>query len=256
MNYQIRLPLFEGPFDLLLHLIREHEIDIYDIPIALITEQYLAYLQAMDELDLETASAFIVMAATLLAIKAKMLLPKSVLMDENSQEEDARTELVHDLLEYIRFKEAADTLAVLADAESRYISRPNQESLLAELISRHNPVEGKTLDDLFDAFIAVLLRLKEEGQTLTIEREQITIADKLEQLYQAVKLAGERGISFEELFSVAKNRQELIIGFLALLELARQGVVRTSQSKRYSNIYIYAADLEAYQVFTLMEGAS
>lgn len=245
-EYQLKLPVFEGPFDLLLHLIRENQVDIYDIPIAEITAQYLDYLRAMEEMDLEIASSFLVMAATLLAIKAKMLLPLPPVAGEEEPEEDARGELVRDLLEYIRFKQAAEHLDLLARAQSRRIARPNEQELFVNLFSAENPLDGKTLADLQAAFAQVLRKAEARGRVMQIEREQITLREKLEQLFRLIS-AHPGGIPFSAAFSDQDGRLALIVTFLALLELARQGVLRISQSGAYDEIYLYAGDLDNYE---------
>ena len=126
MEYNIHLPVFEGPFDLLLHLIRQNQVDIYDIPISLITDQYLDYLEQMKQMDLEIASSFLVMASTLLAIKAKMLLPTPP-SEDDEEPEDARESLVRDLVEYIKFKDMAKVMESMAEKRHTSFQRPNRE---------------------------------------------------------------------------------------------------------------------------------
>ena len=246
MSYNIQLPIFEGPFDLLLHLIKENELDIYDIPIAEITAQYLDYLQAMEEMDLEIASSFIVMAATLLAIKAKMLLPPAEGEDEEDGFEDARGELVRDLLEYMRFKEAAQQMSLLHDAEKNYFHRYNEAEMYANLFSAENPLSGKTLIDLQAAFSKVIQKAKPEDALLYIEREQITLQDRLDHVY-ALMLKVKKAMAFSQVFDGCVSRIEYIITFLAILELARQGVIKLSQSGNYNEIYLQLGDLKKYE---------
>lgn len=244
-EYQIQLPVFEGPFDLLLHLIRENQVDIYDIPIAEITAQYLDYLHAMEEMDMEIASSFLVMAATLLAIKAKMLLPLPP-MTEEEEVEDARSALVQDLLEYIRFKEAASAMHELQIEHSRWIARPNEQELYLNLFSAENPLIGKTLADLQNAFQQVLSKAAARGAViLSIEREQVTLRDKLDQLYQLI-MQHPSGVAFSEAFSSSSSKMELVVSFLALLELVRQRVIHVSQGGVFSDIYLYPGDLSRY----------
>jgi len=243
--YAIQLPIFEGPFDLLLHLIRENQINIYDIPIAEIAAQYLDYLQAMREMDLEIASSFVVMAATLLSIKARMLLPPAP-PEEGEAEEDARSELVHDLLEYLRFKEAAEAMNALYEQQRRYFSRDNEPELYANLFAAENPLDGKTIADLQSAFAKVLAKAQGRGELLLIEREQITLRDCLEHLYQLM-CGHPRGLAFSRAFSQCATRMEYIVTFLALLELARQGVIKASQNELYGEIYLHTGDLSKYE---------
>ncbi|MDO4582031.1 MAG: segregation/condensation protein A [Bacillota bacterium] len=245
MEYQIQLPVFEGPFDLLLHLIKQSQVDIYDIPIAEITEQYIAYLHQMESLDLEIASGFVVMAATLLAIKAKMLLPQTNAGEEEPEQEDARGELVRDLFDYMRFKEAAGAMQELLTAEHFHFDRPNEEELFVNLFSADNPLDGKTLDDLRQAFAEVMKKTSFKDKVLDIEREQITVRDKLRELY-AVICNNPKGLAFSRVFADCGSKMELIITFLALLELARQTVLKVSQSKIFGEIHLYPANLERF----------
>ncbi|MCL1817093.1 MAG: segregation/condensation protein A [Clostridiales bacterium] len=245
MNYEIHLDAFDGPFDLLLHLIKENQVDIYDIPIASITAQYLAYLEAMEAMDLEITSNFLVMAATLLAIKAKMLLPKSVLEDDDLPEEDARAELVHDLLEYMRFKEAAADMENIYKAETRHYNRPNEEELYLNLFSAENPLDGKTLADLTAAFQAVLAKVAGREEVMNISRDDITVKDKLNEIFGILK-ENPQGIEFSAVFINCRSKLEMVISFLALLELVRQKVIRISQRHQFGEIYLHKGDLSRY----------
>ncbi len=247
MNYEIRIEAFEGPFDLLLHLIRVNEVDIYDIPIAKITAQYLDYLRAMEAMDLEIASSFVAMAATLLAIKARMLLPKPVVEVEGEESGDARDELVKDLLEYMQFKDAAQTLDAIHKRQEQLFCRPNEEELYLNLFSADNPLDGKTLDDLMQAFSVVLQKVKGREEVLDIPFEQITTMDKIKEIYQLL-CQKSKGFSFSSIFDNCNSKIEMIFTFLALLELARQCVLKIKQNKSYGEIYIYAADLDKYQI--------
>ncbi len=243
--YEIHLPVFEGPFDLLLHLIREKQVDIYDIPIAEITEDYLAYLDKMKEMDLEIASSFLVMAATLLAIKSRMLLPKPI-DDAEEEETDARSELVQELLEYMRFKEAAQNMSALAEQRQMNVSRPNEETLYLNLFSAENPLTGKTLADLQNAFSLVLKKAEERGMVMHIEREQVTLQGRLDHLFELLKAKPE-GMTFSAAFADCHSKMALIVTFLALLELIRLGAAHISQSDAYEEIYLYAGDLGKYE---------
>ncbi len=242
-GYQIHLPVFDGPFDLLLHLIREEQVDIYDIPIARITDQYLEYLARMEELDLDIASEFLVMAATLLTIKARMLLPRP--QTEEGEEEDARAELVHDLLEYMRFKEAAAQMSQLRETSSRLIRRPNEQELYVNLFSEENPLSGKTLSDLQAAFDKVLEKAAKKETVFSIQREQVTLRDKLDQLFSLIT-GREQGVRFSDAFTGCVSRMELVVTFLALLELIRQRVIRVSQDNQFGEIYMFPGESKDY----------
>ncbi len=243
---RIELPVFEGPFDLLLHLIRENQIDILDIPIAKITDQYLDYLQRMQEMDLEVASSFLVMAATLLSIKAKLLLPHPT-EEEVAEGEDAREELVRDLLEYMRFKEVAQTMNEMHEEQKRLFIRHNEPEEFANLFSHENPLDGKTLRDLETAFQHVLAKAKDRGVlVMQIHREQVTLEDRMEYLFHQL-LDHPDGISFADVFETCNSRLSFIVTFLALLELVRQGVVVVVQSQEFGEIYLHSGDLSKYE---------
>ncbi len=240
MAYQVHLEAFEGPFDLLLHLIDKNEVDIYDIPIAEITEEYLAYLRKMESFDLEIASEFLVMAATLLSIKAKMLVPKPIPEEGEAESYDPRSELVQDLLEYRRFKEIASLLGEYEDKQRRHFSRPNEMALYTTLFAQENPLEGKTLPDLAAAFWKVWHKAEKQGFTREIHRGQVSIGDMMEAILTA--LAGHpKGVLFEEIFSGFHSRTHLVVAFLALLELVRQSAIQVQQSHSCGEIYIFAA---------------
>ena len=234
--HQLHLEVFEGPFELLIHLIDKNQLDIYDIPIAEITRQYLEYLQAMEEMDLEIASSFLVMAARLLLIKARLLLPAPP-ADEELAEEDVRQELVHDLLEYLRFKEAAKILDQCFRQEELHVARPNEQALYAELFAEENPLDGKTLLDLANAFQQALNRLPQQEKIMNIVREEITIGDKIREISKKLGKDG-KSLPFKEVFALCRSKIEMVITFLALLELTRQKRIRISQRNAYGEIYI------------------
>lgn len=245
MQYEIHLASFDGPFDLLLHLIQKNEVDIYDIPIAEITEQYMEYLAAMEEMDLDIASEFLVMAATLLAIKARMLLPKPPpeLLDDE-EDYDPRLALVHDLLEYKRIKEAALALDEFYQARQRQFARPNDEAMYRSMFREVDPLDGKTVEDLLAAFQPVWLKAKAAGQVHTIQREAVSIGVMTERIVNRLVLHPE-GIRFEEIFAGAATRLQVIVGFMALLELAKLRAVRLQQDGADAAIYIMPVDLAA-----------
>lgn len=245
MAYEIHLPVFDGPFDLLLHLIQKNEVDIYDIPIAEITAQYLDYLAQMEALDLDIASEFLVMAATLLAIKARMLLPKPPpeLLDED-EDYDPRLKLVQDLLEYKRIKEAAGELEAFYQARRQQFARPNDVSMYEALFSEQNPLAGKTISDLAAAFQPVWQRAREAERVHMIRRETVSIGVMSRRLVDKLKNAPE-GIVFAALFDEAASRLQVIVAFLALLELAKVSAIKIRQEQPDDDIYVLPADLQA-----------
>lgn len=233
MTYQVKLETFEGPLDLLLHLIRENRMDILDIPIAPITEEYLATIQMMEELDLSVAGEFLVMAATLVHLKSRMLLPPEALAEGEEAPEDPRTELVDRLLEYQRFKEVAAELAS-REAEQALRYTRGGPPLVGE-------VEGPlslSLFDLLSAFRRVLQRA-EGGPVLEITRETLDVGQRLLRILDG--LSAQSPLPFAALFAGQRTRAELIVTFLALLEILRRGLASARQPEPFGEIMVYRA---------------
>ncbi len=245
MAYQIKLEVFEGPFDLLFHLIEKNEVDIYDIPIAKITEQYLEYISVMQMLDLEIASEFLVMAATLLAIKAAMLLPKPPpAYPENIEEDyDPRDELVEKLLEYKKYKVMADYLREKETFMQKVYTRPNAMEMFLHLFSEENPLEGISLSSLLDSLKEVLDRVAEQELVGEIPRDEVTVKDKMREIMRRLFFR-KQGLAFRDLFKPKAARVEVIITFLALLELIRVGKLKAYQSGPFGDIMIYGREKE------------
>lgn len=235
--YRVTLPAFEGPLDLLLHLIKQHKIDIYDIPIVLITEQYNRYLDAMTELDLEVAADYVYMAALLIHIKSKMLLPRD---EEATPAEDPRAELVDKLLEYQRFKSVAEIFAELDVVRMGVWSR-----------SPSPPPEGETkeidmsevsLFDLIDAFRTALVRYRREHpQAIELTRIVHKVSDKMRELVE--QLAEKSPIRLLW-YLEGRERGELVAVFLALLELVRLGGITLGQSESFGEIAVHKTEKE------------
>ncbi len=232
MSYQVRLEMFEGPLDLLLHLIREHQLDILDIPIAKITEEYLRHLALMQELDLEVAGEFLLMAATLIHIKSRMLLPPDEVPEgEEAEEQDPRAELVDRLLEYKRFKEAAQTLGVL-EGEQQLLHRRGVPALELEV---EGPLEV-SLYELLRAFRDVLSRASLPAP-FEITPEELSVGQRIVSLLD--RLAAESPLEFTSLFSGSVRRVEIVVTFLALLELLRRRLASARQAEAMGPIMIY-----------------
>jgi segregation and condensation protein A len=237
MPYTIKLPVFEGPLDLLLHLIREHKIDIYDIPIACITEQYLAYLALMEALDLEVAGEFVVMAATLLEIKSRMLLPRPPSEEPEEEGADPREELVQRLLEYEQYKAAAGQFRALEAVSLRIFTREPEENEPLDV-----PLEELTPADLVRALERMLAGLSQgEGEVTALQREKINLRLRMREVWAA--LTGWEGpMPFRALFEILgsgpPSRLEIVVTFLAVLELLRGGRVRVQQSRALAEIYL------------------
>ena len=226
---KIKIPVFEGPFDLLLHLIRENKIDIYDIPISLITSQYLEYIEIMKELNLEIAGDFLVMAATLIQIKSRMLLPP----DEEApseEQEDPRRELVQRLLEYQTYKEAALDFRTKEDEWLKVFHRePLSDEEEGELY-----LFDLSLFDLLDAFRKLLD--KAPSEIVSITKETLTVKNRMSMIMEIIE--EHEAVRFEDLFKEGITRIYLIVTFLALLELIRLGLARAYQEREFGNIWV------------------
>lgn len=231
--YAIKLDVFEGPLDLLLHLIQKNEMEITDIPIAEITEQYLEYLNLMEMLDLDVASEFLVMAATLLYLKSQSILP--VIASDESHTFKDREELVKQLLEYKQFKEAAQTLDYYATNREKIHGR-NVDSYADNEELREVQIKA-TLFDLLSAFRLVTEReFAAEDYYEEIQEEQITVEEKMDFLER--RLNNGEQIRFDELFSEFASKLERIVTFLAILELIRLQRIVAVQSGHFDNIYL------------------
>lgn len=234
--YTIKLPAFEGPLDLLLHLIRENKIDIYDIPISFITGRYLEYIGMMKELNLEIAGEFLVMAATLIQIKSKMLLPPEEAAEGNAEPmEDPRLELVQRLLEYQAFRDAASILKEREDESLRIFSRGPEDVPEEEREGESEPyLFDVNIFDLLGAFKKILETAPAEVRTIT--KETLTVKDKMFVIVDL--LESSESIRFEELFGGVATKSQLIVTFLALLELLRLGLAGVYQEKEFGYIWI------------------
>lgn len=239
-KYEIVLENFKGPFDLLLHLIEKNEINIYDIPIAKITDQYLSYIETIEYLDLDWASEFLVMAATLLSIKARMLLPKPPKAVEEEEEKDPREELVIRLLEYKQFKEAANLLKEKENNMLKVFLRKQDEAEILKKFGPQNPVENLSIYDLFDAFKVILEKSTEPEPTYQISREEISIQDCMKEIFDNVAL--NKKITFDELFSANASRLRIVVTFLALLELIKQRKIGFIQKDSFGKIILFFRD--------------
>lgn len=230
-EYKVKLEVFEGPLDLLLYLIKRDEIDIYDIPIEHITKQYLEYLEAFKVLDLDIAGEFVVMAANLIYIKSRSLLPVNQQPDEEGEEEDPRFELVRQLLEYKKFKDAA---AHLAEREASQIGVYGRLPEVPEFDER--PLAEVSIFDLINAFQKVLKKVAARKEDLReIFEENFTVSDKIEFV---LRLTTERpsGLKFTDLFATTSSRSEIVVTFLALLELIRLKQIRVLQPEPFADI--------------------
>ena len=232
----VRLEHFEGPLDLLLHLIKKSEVNIYDIPIALITAQYLETIQLMQELDLDVAGEFLVMAATLIHIKSKMLLPRpETAAGVEGEEEDPRDALVRRLIEHQKFKAAAGLLHEREQVRAAQWQRPD-ERVAAIAGEDYEPELEVDLFSLLTAFQAVVERARLRPKVL-LPPEQLSVETRIEQLLG--RLSEEEACGFEDLFADVGDRAGLIVTFLALLEMIRLKLVRVFQSGSFGPIRVY-----------------
>lgn len=231
--YQVRLEIFEGPLDLLLYLIRQEELDIYDIPIARITQQYLEYIEIMKALDIDLAGEFLVMAATLLKIKSKLLLPHHVEIE--GEMEDPRKDLVRQLLEYKKFKEAASRLEDREEMQRLMFPRPKGAFEKQEEQTAEPPTPEVGLLDLLTAFRQVVERI-DKVSLYEIVGEDITIEERIDFILKEIK--EKEQIKFTDLFADECRKLVMVVTFFALLELMRLGRVRITQEQLFGEIII------------------
>lgn len=239
--YRIQLEAFSGPMDLLLYLIRREEVEIWEIPISRITEEYLNYIEVMEAIDLSLAGDFLVMAATLMEIKSRMLLPpEEQVADEDEDEEDPRSELIQRLMEYKRFKDAARFLHSSGEPREFMFTRPEEvikipQEWLEEELLKKDPLEGVTLWDLLNAFTRILRRTKPIVQA-KVTYEEIPLRVFFHRLMDQMR--AKPTCAFEELFTDGLDRSTIIGMFLALLELVRLKKMRVMQSEPFGQIWV------------------
>lgn len=245
-EYKIKLDVFEGPFDLLLHLIKEDELNIYDIPISKITAQYFEYLEMMKQLNMDIAGEFLVMAATLVYIKSRMLLPSPPAVDEDDTSgSDPREELVRRLLEYKKFKDSAGLLREKESAQSNSFSRG--------FVSEWNEDDADYLKEVSVFQLLALFRkiLGESGRPdlYEVTLEDVSVTEKMNELMELLETNPK--VLFEDLFNGIRNKMEVIGTFLALLELIKQQLVRAFQEE--NRIWIQRTEVETGPTLTVMD---
>ncbi|WP_447971332.1 segregation and condensation protein A [Nitrospira sp. M1] len=239
-TYKVQLDSFNGPLDLLLHLIRKQEINIYDIPIALITQQYLSYINLLKNLNLSFAGEFLVMAATLLQIKSRLLLPKDETpVEDDGEGEDPRAELVRQLVEYEQFKDAAFRLSTQGKIWGEAFIREPVPSTQGETLSAADDdmlSDDLSLFDLVGALQRVLDRATPDQVFIDVTKESLSIQDRIHGILERLEI--ESSAAFDELFEHLKSRPLIIVTFLALLELVRMNLVRLYQSDIFGPIRV------------------
>lgn len=240
MEYKIIVDAFEGPMDLLLHLIDKAEIDIYDIPINIIAEQFIEYIQGMEELNLEVTSEFLLMASTLLEIKSKMLLPQEI---NNSGEQlemeevDPRVELIRRIVEYKKYKEAAGELKKSESIYSKMFFKPREE--LIEYVDDELELKGLSIDMLLKSINKIVKKNEKKIKSLDtnfIQREEYTLEEGIKNIKS--KLEDKDILKFSELFNSDISKGEIVIYFLAILELIRSKYINIEQEKDFSELFI------------------
>lgn len=247
MSFEIKLPLFEGPFDLLLFFIERDELDIYDIPISKITNDFLDYIHQLEGMNIEVASEFILVAATLMRIKAKMLLPRPVL-DEEGNEIDPREELVKHLLEYKKYKSAVGELARMEEERSLLESRGNlmrEVKTLSESTNVEAELQDLDLYKLLRVYQKVLKRFEDEQNkpSHTVVQFPYNISQKKEYILDIVRR--ESKVSFLRLIELEPRKIAVVFNFLAILELLQLSKLSIQMGLGYNNFWIEAAEIEA-----------
>ncbi|WP_196590164.1 segregation and condensation protein A [Pectinatus frisingensis] len=234
-EYTVHLNAFEGPLDLLLHLIEKNKIDIYDIPIAVLTDQYLTYLDQFHEFNIDVASEFLLMAATLLQIKSRILLPEQPnIADEDEIDEDPRQELVQRLLEYRRFKEVSSVLDKMSITQGHIFYRATDLPPI-----QHLPPENLDVNLLWQAFQNVIEGQLSQNNIQKVARDKFSVQDKMLFILTLLQKTAKKAILFTAAFAIDSTKGEMIVSFLAVLELAKLKRINIKQALSFSPIYIY-----------------
>jgi segregation and condensation protein A len=250
-TYEIKLPQFEGPFDLLLFFIERDELDIYDIPISTLTQDFLKFIHQMETLNIEVASEFILVAATLMRIKAKMLLPRKELDPQTGKEIDPREELVNRLIEYKKYKEATESLRLLEEDRQSINKRGNalsETKEIATLFETEFEMQNLTMFRLLKAFQTVLDRIAREKTKVvhTVENPPYTISGEKMLLTERLRVG--KKTSFVEAFEGVENRVHAIFVFLCILELIQEQKVKITIGEGYNNFWIEKTDGPAEEI--------
>jgi len=246
LKVTFKLDTFEGPLDLLLHLIDQAEVDIYNIPIKEITDQYLEYLSQMQEMELDVTSEFLVMAATLLSIKSKMLLPKPPVIEMDDmmfemEEEDPRSELVQKLIEYRKYKGIAEELREKEIERSLIFSREPADLSPYVPVVQENPVQGLHVADLLLAFQKALRKMASRNVVTKIRRDEVSVKDRMFQVVSVLEQQGGK-MMFTRLLSDDFTREDVVVTFLALLELMKVKKIVCFQHRLFDDIVIEARE--------------
>lgn len=244
MSYKVKLQSFEGPFDLLVYLIENAQMSIYDIEISQITGQYLEYIKAMEEMDIAVSTEFMVLAASLIEIKSKMILPRMNQDGEAVVDEDPRTELVSRILEYKRFKQAAEILQSQEEACENVFAKPQEDiSEYLEQPDEYLSLDIKQFANAFTGFVQRKHRIESVRRHYTkVEREKATIEGRIAHIANSLRAKIGKIFNFKELIPDKKDRYDVIVTFVSLLEMAKQRVITVKQDTTYGNIEVGAGE--------------
>jgi len=246
MSYKIKLDIFEGPFDLLVYLIESARMSVYDIQVAEITNQYVRYIEGMKTLDVNVATEFMVLAAELIEIKSKMLLPRMKADGEGVLEEDPRTELVQRILEYKRFKAAAELLELQEEQTLRVFEKPKED--LVPFTREADEILNLDLNQFVKVFHLFLQKKKRiediKRNYAKVERQKISVESRIEYIKNMFRLKEKKKLSFGELLTPESNRYEVVLTFASMLEMIRQRVVSVRQNVNFGEIVLSIAEKE------------
>lgn len=244
MSYKIKLDIFEGPFDLLVYLIENARMSVYDIQVSEITDQYMKYIENMKTLDVNLATEFMVLAAELIEIKSKMLLPRMKADGEAILEEDPRTELVQRILEYKRFKAAAELLEIQEEQSQRIFVKPKED--LAPYTKEADEYLNLDLNQFVKAFHLFLQKKKKleeiKRNYAKVERQKITIEQRIEHIRNMFRLKERKKLNFKDLLTAESNRYEVVLTFTSMLEMIRQKAIIVRQNVNFGEIYLSLID--------------
>ena len=255
MSYKIKLDVFEGPFDLLVYLIENARMNIYDIQISEITDQYVKYIEDMKSLDINLATEFMVLAAALIEIKSKLLLPRVKVDGDGAPEEDPRAELVQKILEYKRFKNAAELLEHSEEVNQRIFEKPKED--LAPFTKEPDELLNLDINQFMKVFKMFLLKKKKleeiKKNYARIERQKITIESKIEFIKSLFRSKAKNRLSFRELLTPDGSRYDLVLTFVSMLEMIRQKSISVHQNVNFGEIHISIKDEDQSQSSDLYE---
>ena len=244
MGYKVKIQSFEGPFDLLVYLIENAQMSIYDIEISSITRQYLDYIEAMQDMDIAVSTEFMVLASSLIEIKSKMILPRISQSGEVIMEDDPRSELVERILEYKKFKKAAEILQQIEEAAQDIFDKPQEDiSQYLQQPDEYLNLDLKQFAGAFSAFLERRQRIEAVKKHYTrVEREKASVESRIAYITQQLRRKLKKVFSFRELVPEKENRYDVVITFISLLEMAKENVIKVRQKVTYGDIEVEAGE--------------